>query len=80
MWKELFYTINQLLLKCKFNKINVNEWIFTNEIAFLYTWKPMIYSLLFKFVGVCSVKLRLFLWITRVNHLICINKVLKANF
>ena len=80
MWKELFYTINQLLLKCKFNKINVNEWIFTNEIAFLYTWKPMIYSLLFKFVGVCSVKLRLFLWITRVNHFICLNKVLKANF
>ena len=51
MWKELFYTINQLLLKCKFNKINVNEWIFTDEIICLYAWKPMIYSLLFKLVG-----------------------------
>ena len=58
MWKEVFYTINQLLLKCKFNKINVNEWIFIGEIIYLYAWKPMIYGLLFKFVGVCSVKLR----------------------
>ena len=51
MWKGLFYTINQLFLKCKFNKININEWIFMDEITCLYAWKPMIYSLLFKLIG-----------------------------